>query len=370
MKGYLVLEDGSYFAGVGFGAAGAAVGEVVFNTGMTGYQEVLTDPSYYGQIVMMTYPLIGNYGINPADFESRAPRIRGFVVKELCDRPSHWQANQSLSAYLAACGIPGLAGIDTRKLTRHLRSAGTMRGVIVAAESEVPPTPEQVAAWVAQAQQFELHDQVMHVTPTEPHRLPGTGHRVVVIDYGSKGYILRALQERNCDLTVVPATATAAEILELDPDGVLLTNGPGNPMDLPDAIETVRQLAQVPGLPMFGICLGHQLLSLALGARTFKLKYGHRGVNHPVKDLINNRVYITSQNHGYAVDEASLNLDEISVTHRNLNDGTVEGIAHRQKPIFGVQYHPEAAPGPQENEYMFERFVALMDRFHPVKLLA
>jgi len=370
MKGYLVLEDGSFFAGVGFGAACGAAGEVVFHTGMTGYQEILTDPSSCGQIVLMTYPLIGNYGINPVEFESQAPQIRGFVVKELCERPSHWQSEKSLSAFLAEHGIPGVAGIDTRKLTRHLRGTGTLRGFIVAPESEAPPTPEQVDAWVAEAQGFALHDQVKQVTTAEPYRLAGTGHRVVVVDYGGRAYILRALQERSCDITVVPATATAQEILALGPDGVLLTGGPGNPADLPEAIETVRQLTQVADLPLFGIGLGLQLLCLALGAETYKLKHGHRGSNHPVKDLTTNRIYITSQNHGYAVAEASLKPDEVAVTHRNLNDGTVEGVAHRQKPFFGVQFHPEVTPGARENEYFFERFVSLMDRFHPVKLLA
>lgn len=370
MKGYLVLEDGSLFVGEGFGAAGAAVGEVVFNTGMTGYQEVLTDPSYCGQIVLMTYPLIGNYGINPDDFESRSPWIRGFLVKELCDQPSHWQAVKSLSAYLKENGIPGVAGIDTRALTRHLRSSGTMRGVIVATESDAPPAPDQVAAWVARAQSFQMHDQVRQVTTAKPYRLEGPGHRVVVVDYGSKGYILRCLQELGCDLTVVPATMSAREILALEPDGLMLTNGPGDPADLPEAIQTVRHLLEVPGLPLFGICLGHQIASLALGAKTYKLKYGHRGANHPVKDEITNRVYITSQNHGYAVDEWSLDPAEVAVTHRNLNDGTVEGLTHRHKPVFTVQYHPEAAPGPQENGYLFQRFIQLMDTRHPATLLA
>jgi carbamoyl-phosphate synthase small subunit len=368
MKGYLVLEDGSVYVGEGFGAAGAVAGEVVFNTGMTGYQEVLTDPSYYGQIVTMTYPLIGNYGINPADFESRKPWVRGFIVKELCDQPSHWQAVKSLSAYLAENGVPGLAGIDTRALTRHLRNAGTMRAVIATTVSDEAPSPEAIANWVAMAQAFEVHDQVKQVTTPQPYRVFGDGHRVVVIDYGAKENILRCLTDLNCDLTVVPATISARDIVNMEPDGVMLTNGPGDPTDVPEAIETVKALV-ASGLPIFGICLGHQILSLALGATTYKLKYGHRGANHPVKDYLTNRVYITSQNHGYAVDEATLPAD-VSVTHRNLNDGTVEGFMHLTKPVFSVQYHPEAAPGPEESRYLFDRFMALMDTAVPQKMLA
>ena len=367
MKGYLVLEDGSVFSGEGFGAIGAVAGEVVFNTGMTGYQEVLTDPSYFGQIVAMTYPLIGNYGINPADFESRAPWVRGFVVKELCDEPSHWQAVKSLSAYLAENGIPGLAGIDTRALTRHLRTAGTMRGVIATSEQEA--TAEQIAAWVEEAKAFQCHNHVYAVTTPVPYRIFGGGHRVVVIDYGLKENILRCLTSRDCDIVVMPATASTRDILDCNPAGVMLTNGPGDPTDVPAAVQTIKELIAY-GMPIFGICLGHQILSLAMGGKTFKLKYGHRGANHPVKDYITNRVYITSQNHGYAVDEQSLPQAEIVVTHRNLNDGTVEGFMHLSKPVFSVQYHPEASPGPEESRYLFDRFIALMDETVPQKLLA
>ncbi|HLN60062.1 MAG TPA: glutamine-hydrolyzing carbamoyl-phosphate synthase small subunit [Symbiobacteriaceae bacterium] len=370
MKGYLVLEDGSLFIGEGFGAVSAIAGEVVFNTGMTGYQEVLTDPSYFGQIVTMTYPLIGNYGINPADFESRMPWVRGFIVKELCDQPSHWQAVKSLSAYLAENGIPGLAGIDTRALTRHLRSSGTMRGVIVTTLEETAPTPEQLAEWTARAQGFEVHNHVREVTTPNPYRIFGGGHRVVVVDYGLKENILRCLKGRDCDLTVVPSTMSARDILQMRPDGIMLTNGPGDPTDVPESIETVRELVNYGKLPVFGICLGHQILSLALGGSTYKLKYGHRGANHPVKDYITNRVYITSQNHGYAVDELSLNSADIAITHRNLNDNTVEGVMHLHKPVFSVQYHPEAAPGPEESRYLFDRFMGMMDVVAPVKLLA
>lgn len=370
MKGYLVLEDGSVFAGVGFGAATEMVGEVVFNTGMTGYQEVLTDPSYCGQIVVMTYPLIGNYGINLNDFESGQPWVRGFVVKELCDQPSHWQASKGLSVYLAENGIPGLAGIDTRALTRHLRSAGAMGGVIVTTADEGEPSAEQIAAWAAKASGFTMHDHVKQVTTPQPYRIFGHGHRVVVVDFGLKGNILKSLSERGCDLTVVPATTPAEEILGLRPDGVMLTNGPGNPADVPEAIAMVQRLIAQGNLPVFGICLGHQIISLALGASVYKMKFGHRGANHPVKDLTTGRVFITSQNHGYAIDEGSLDAKAIAVTHRNLNDGTVEGLAHRTKPVFSVQYHPEAAPGPRESAYLFDRFLALMEGRVPELVLA
>ncbi|HEY3366938.1 MAG TPA: glutamine-hydrolyzing carbamoyl-phosphate synthase small subunit [Symbiobacteriaceae bacterium] len=369
MKGYLVLEDGSVFAGEGFGAIGAVAGEVVFNTGMTGYQEVLTDPSYYGQIVTMTYPLIGNYGINPDDFESRSPWLRGFIVKELCDQPSHWQAVKSLSVYLAENGIPGLAGIDTRALTRHLRTAGTMRGVIATVAESDEPTAETIAAWVALAKAFECHDHVKQVTTPVPYRIFGSGRKVVVMDLGAKDNIIRCLSARDCSIVVVPATASFQDIMDLNPDGVMLTNGPGDPIDAVEAIQTVKDLLGYGRLPVFGICLGHQILSLAFGMKTYKLKYGHRGANHPVKDFITGRVYITSQNHGYAVDEFSL-PDNMEITHRNLNDGTVEGMAHKSLPIFSVQYHPEAAPGPEESRYLFDRFMTLMDAAVPVKLLA
>lgn len=358
MRGYLVLEDGTSFAGEGFGAARTIAGEVVFNTGMTGYQEVLTDPSYYGQIVTMTYPLIGNYGINVDDVESRSPWIRGFIVRELCDRPSHWQAERTLAEYLAAAGIPGLAGIDTRALTRHLRSHGSLRGVMTTVADDRSVGPETIAAWAAEARQFELHDHVSHVTTPEPYRIAGDGQRVVVIDYGVKRNILRCLAGYGCDITVLPATATAADILACNPDGVLLSNGPGDPTDLTGAITTAKGLLDC-GRPLFGICLGHQILTLAMGGRTYKLKYGHRGANHPVVDYRTGRVYITTQNHGYAVDEDSLPA-ELVVTHRNLNDNTVEGLMHKHRPVCGVQYHPEAAPGPQESRYLFDRFVAEM----------
>jgi carbamoyl-phosphate synthase small subunit len=356
--GYLVLEDGKIFTGTSFGAAGEQVGEVVFNTGMTGYQEVLTDPSYCGQIVTMTYPLIGNYGINPADFESRKSWVRGFVVKELCPEPSHWEATSSLSEYLANEGVIGLAGIDTRALTRHLRSSGTLRGVIAARQAAA--SEEDIAAWVALARAFSMRSHVREVTTPSLYHRAGRGKHVVVMDFGLKENILRSLQELGCKLTVVPAFTSAEEILALNPDGIMLTNGPGDPTDVPEVVATVRSLIEHGEVPIFGICLGHQIISLALGARTYKLKFGHRGANHPVKDFLTGRVYITAQNHGYAVDESTLDPRTVQVTHRNLNDGTVEGIAMLHRPVFSVQYHPEACPGPEENRYLFDRFMGLM----------
>lgn len=362
MKGILVLEDGRVFEGVAFGATGQTTGEVVFNTGMTGYQEVLTDASYCGQIVTMTYPLIGNYGINPVDFEfaSGQPQVRGFIVKELCGQPSHFQAEQSLHQYLLRHGITGLAGIDTRALTRHLRTAGTMKGVLATRPDDADLSPAEVAALTAAAAGFEMHDHVARVTTQRPYHLPGEGKRVVVLDTGLKQNILRSLQAAGCDIHVLPAQATAAEILALRPDGVHVTNGPGDPADALRTIQTLKDLVAYQQVPLFGICLGHQLMALALGATTFKLKYGHRGANHPVKDLATGRVYITSQNHGYAVDAASAGAAGLEITHRNLNDDTVEGLRHKGLPVFTVQYHPEAHPGPEENRYLFERFLAMM----------
>lgn len=358
MYGYLVLEDGHVFAGTAFGAPGEQVGEVVFNTGMTGYQEVLTDPSYCGQIVTMTYPLIGNYGINPQDFESGRSWVRGFIVKEYCPEPSHWEATQSLSDYLASQNVIGLAGIDTRALTRHLRGGGTLRGVIVARQTALSEV--ETAALVAKARAFVMTSHVHEVTTKAIYHRPGKGHHVVVMDFGLKENILRSLQQLGCAVTVVPATTSAEVILALKPDGIMLTNGPGDPTDVPEAIETVKALIDHGGVPVFGICLGHQIISLALGAKTYKLKFGHRGANHPVKDFLTGRVYITSQNHGYAVDDSTLDKRFVQVTHRNLNDGTVEGIAMLHAPVFSVQYHPEACPGPEESFYLFERFYGFM----------
>lgn len=356
MKAILALEDGTYFIGNAFGSVGERWGEVVFNTGMTGYQEILTDPSYCGQIVVMTYPLIGNYGINREDFESRKSFVRGFVVKEECNHPSNWRASYKITDFLAREGVPGISGIDTRALTKHLRSQGVMRGII---SSEADP-----AALVEKARNcphLSGQQMVPEVSTGEMYRIEGKGHRVVVIDFGAKLNIIRHLQMRECDIHVVPHTTGFEEIMALQPDGILLSNGPGDPLDVPCAADTVRELAGK--VPLFGICLGHQIMSLAMGAKTYKMKFGHRGANHPVKDQITGRVYITSHNHGFSVEESSMSGCGLEVTHRNLNDQTVEGMRHKNLPLFSVQYHPEASPGPTESDYLFDQFIELMNQY-------
>lgn len=346
-----MLEDGTEIRGTTFGATGISLGEVVFNTGMTGYQEVLTDPSYCGQIVTMTYPLIGNYGINEEDYESFQPYVKGFLVREWCEAPSHWRSVRTVEEYLRDHGIIGLAEIDTRALTRHLRRNGTMRGVITTLDTPTASLVETARGW-------QSSGLVAQVTTQAPYTLGGKGPHVVLVDYGVKQNIIRSLVAFGCRVTVVPAWYDARRILELLPDGILLSNGPGDPAGVPGAQETVRALAACK--PVFGICLGHQILGLALGGRTFKLKFGHRGVNHPVKDLVTGRSYITTQNHGYAIDPASLAGTGLEVTHVNLNDGTVEGMSHADLPVFSVQHHPEACPGPEDSRYLFSRFIGLM----------
>jgi carbamoyl-phosphate synthase small subunit len=350
MKGKLVLEDGSIFYGQLL-TANKAIGEVVFNTGMTGYQEVLTDPSYCGQIVTMTYPLIGNYGVADLFEQARQSYVRGFVISELCKIPSNWQCTNTLADYLASRNIPCIHGVDTRAITRRIRSQGTMKGVIVAADT----SEAEVATYLATPPELAV---VQEVTTREVYRIPGSGPHVVVMDFGIKRNILHSLHKIGCDVTVVPANSSVEEILALNPAGVFLSNGPGDPKDVPAAIATVKQLAGKK--PIFGICLGHQLLALALGGDTYKLKFGHRGANQPVKNLLTGRVHITSQNHGYAVDEPSLNAKDWFITHRAVNDGTVEGMRHKVLPIFSVQYHPEAAPGPDDNTYLFDEFWTLL----------
>ena len=354
MQAILALEDGAIYTGRAFGATGKQWGEVVFNTSMTGYQEILTDPSYCGQIVVMTYPLIGNYGINKEDFESPRSFVRGFVVHEECEQPSNWRASYRLADFLAREGVIGLSDVDTRALTRHLRNYGAMRGVI-STESNVPQELVEEARACPYLTGQEL---VPAVATKETYILEGTGHRVALIDLGAKLNIIRHLQKRDCEEIVIPPDATAQEIMAFNPEGVLLSNGPGDPVDVPYTIATVREL--IPAVPIFGICLGHQVIALALGAKTYKMKFGHRGANHPVKDLATSRVYITSHNHGFSVDEDSLRNLTVEVSHRNLNDGTVEGIRHKNLPVFSVQYHPEASPGPQESAYLFDQFIDLM----------
>ncbi|MDD3243383.1 MAG: carbamoyl phosphate synthase small subunit [Eubacteriales bacterium] len=348
---YLVLEDGTVYEGAAFGKLADVAGEVVFNTGMTGYQEVLTDPSYCGQIVMMTYPLIGNYGVNWEDPESMKPQVKGFIVRELCVAPSNWHSEGSLNDYLVQNGIAGIQGIDTRALTRKLRSAGTMRGMITV-EAPTQETFDAIEAYRA-----ELPVDV--VTCQEKFEVPGNGPTVAVMDFGLKASILSSLRQRGCHLFVFPAHATAEEILKVEPDGIMLTNGPGDPKDNPGVIQQIRNL--VGKKPIFGICLGHQLMALACGADTEKLRYGHRGCNHPVKDLDLDRVFITSQNHGYTIVEESLPAN-MRVSHRNWNDMTIEGVVYTDHPTFTVQFHPEASPGPKDTAYLFDKFMSMMQK--------
>jgi carbamoyl-phosphate synthase small subunit len=367
MLAKLALEDGTVYTGAAFGAAGERCGEVVFNTSMTGYQEVLTDPSYKGQIVAMTYPLIGNYGVNDEDHESRAPQVEGFVVRELSRVPSNFRSQGPLDRYLAEHGVVGVEGIDTRALVRRLRVRGAMNGVI-------STTDIDDASLVNKARtgpHMLGRDLVKEVLPREAFEwsegfvsplvtyLPGraAGHHVVALDYGMKWNILRCLTRVGCRVTVLPGDASAADVLARRPDGVFLSNGPGDPAALGYAVETIRGL--VDKKPIFGICLGHQLLALALGAKTFKLKFGHRGANQPVLNRLSGRVEITTQNHGFAVSTEGLPAG-LEPTHVNLNDGTLEGLRHRTKPLFCVQYHPEASAGPHDSGYLFEQFRTLM----------
>lgn len=345
MKAKLILENGMAFEGKAFGYLKECVGEVVFNTGMTGYQEVLTDPSYYGQIVTMTYPLIGNYGINLEDVESTSPKVRGFIVREKCQYPNNFRCELELESYLNQNKILGLDGIDTRALTKILRNNGTMKGIIVldnVLEHEVTKKLEA----------FSNKNAVSTVSTKEIYEIESSGKHVAVIDFGIKQNIIRNFVKRGCKLTVFPYDVKAEQILEVNPDLVFLSNGPGDPEDMGDTIEEIKKI--VGKKPIVGICLGHQLLGLTLGGETKKLKFGHRGCNHPVKDLINNRVHITSQNHGYYVSTVP---EEVQVTHISMNDETVEGMKHKTLPIFSVQFHPEACPGPKDSEYIFDEFM-------------
>jgi carbamoyl-phosphate synthase small subunit len=380
MKALLALEDGRSFEGESFGAAGMRVGEICFNTAMTGYQEVLTDPSYRGQIVAMTYPLIGNYGTNSLDQESGLPHVRGFVIEELSAVPSNWRSEMSLDEYLRRWDIPGIQGIDTRALTRHLRTRGAMKACLTTDEI----SPAEATQRAVEGEGVIGMDYVREVTApaiyewdpddrlsqfwsvtngnasASPKRpLPTARFHIVAYDYGMKENILRRLRQNGFRITVVPAMTSADETLALKPDGIFLSNGPGDPAALPYAHEAVRGL--MGKKPIFGVCLGHQILGFAFGGSTFKLKFGHRGANQPVKDLRTGKVAITSQNHGFAVDPNSL-PSNIEVTHINLNDGTVEGMRHKGLPIFSVQYHPEAAPGPHDASYFFAQFADLIDK--------
>lgn len=360
---YLLLEDGRRFEGAALGASGVAIGEVVFNTAMTGYQEVLTDPSYAGQIVAMTCPLIGNYGTNAEDQESARPQAAGFVVRESARAPSSWRSRETLGDYLARHGVVGIRDVDTRSLTRHLRVRGAMRGGIAGAGAG----PDEIMARVRSHPKMEGLDLARGASAGEAYGSEPEGggvRHVVAFDFGVKGTSVQMLVERGCRVTVAPAGTTAREALALAPDGVFLSNGPGDPAALAEAAETVRELA-LGGLPVFGICLGHQLIARAFGGATFKLPFGHHGANHPVRNHDRGAVEVTSQNHGFAVraDRSGgvAGAPELRVTHTNLYDGTVAGVAHASLPVRGVQYHPEAAPGPHDSRYLFDDFVALMD---------
>jgi carbamoyl-phosphate synthase small subunit len=357
-KALLVLADGSVFPGYSFGAEKDVTGEVVFNTSMTGYQEMLTDPSYAGQIVVPTYPLIGNYGTNTQDFESKKIRVRGFVVREECLEPNHYLQSQTIHEYLALGGIPGIYGVDTRALTRKLRSVGVMMGILT-----VDMTPEEALAELKKAPDYGSLDLVKEVSTEAPYQwdkeAPAGEYKVVVLDCGLKYNILRILRSKGCSVTALPCTTTAKQILAMKPDGIVLSPGPGDPALLGYITDEVKKLAGKK--PIMGICLGNQLIAQAFGARCFKLKFGHRGGNHPVKSLSDGKVYITAQNHGYAVDADSVK-NGLEITHINLNDGTVEGLRHKELPIFCIQYHSEASPGPLDNTYLFEQFMQMIKK--------
>ena len=371
----IILEDGKIFHGRAFAGEGEALGEVVFNTSMTGYQEVLTDPSYKGQIVAMTYPLIGNYGVNEEDMESAAIQVEGYIVREYLPFPSNWRSQKSLKEFLDEANVLGIEGIDTRALTKHIRTAGAMKGIMATGVQRPEELYEKVQAYPG----LVGRDLVSGVSTSSPYLWdgrrrplpwrpgmrggdvwpdPSHPRKVVALDYGIKYNILRNLASRECHIVVLPAQATPADILALEPDGLFLSNGPGDPAAVTYAIDTVRSL--LGKLNIFGICLGHQLLGLAMGGTTFKLKFGHRGGNQPVKDLRTGKVEITSQNHGFCVDIESLKEKDVELTHINLNDQTLEGMRHRTLPVYSVQYHPEASPGPHDATYLFDDFLTLM----------
>jgi len=352
-KRLLILEDGTVFEGIGFGADLKVIGELVFNTGMTGYQESITDQSYNGQILTFTYPLIGNYGINRDDYESITPTTKGVVVYEFARRPSNWRTHLSLDEFLKRKEIPGIAKIDTRALVKIIRKYGVLKAMLVNADCVLEDQVKQLKVAVLPRK------QVAQVSTVNPYPAPGVGRNVAVIDFGLKHSILRELSKRDCDITVLPYNTNAKTIFDLNPDGVMLTNGPGDPKDVPEAIEMIKAIQGK--FPIFGICLGHQLFSLANGADTYKMKFGHRGFNHAVRDIATGRIDFTSQNHGYAVDPNSLDSKKLVVTHTEVNDDSIEGVRHRYYPAFSLQFHPDAAPGPHDALHLFDEFMEMMD---------
>ena len=352
MKAFLILEDGTVFEGTGIGANREVISEIVFNTSMTGYLEVLTDPSYAGQAVVMTYPLIGNYGITP-DMESAKPWVDGYIVRELSRIPSNFRSEGTIQDFLVKHDIPGIMGIDTRALTRILRDKGTMNGMITTNENYNLDTV------IPQLKAYQMGNVVDKVTCTEKTILEGKGKKVALMDFGAKKNIAKSLHQRGCQVTIYPAHTTAEEILADNPDGIMLSNGPGDPAECTEIIAELKKL-YASDVPIFAICLGHQLMALAMGASTHKLKYGHRGGNHPVKDLETGHVYISSQNHGYVVDTDKLDSSLVKPAFINVNDKTNEGLSYIGKNIFTVQFHPEACPGPQDSAYLFDRFIAMM----------
>ena len=353
MKRWLILEDGSYFTGEGFGANTNVFGEIVFTTAMTGYQETITDPSFNGQIITFTYPMLGNYGINRDDYEAISPSCKAVVVKEYARRSSNWRSRMNLDEFLKSKNIPGIAGIDTRALTKKIREKGSMKASIVDAQDEFQHAYDQLKASVL------ANNQVEQVSTQKPFPSPGTGHNVVVVDFGLKNSIMRELSRRNCDLTIVPCHTTAEEIFGLAPDGVMLSNGPGDPKNQVAAIAMIKKIQG--RIPLFGICLGHQLFALANDCDTYKMRFGHRGLNHPVKEIATGRIDFTSQNHSFAVKKESVDCKTLLVTHLEINDGSIEGLRHKRYPAFSVQYHPDASPGPHDALHLFDEFIEMMD---------